>query len=282
MFKVSRVLTPVVFSENCRGALCYAASVASRFGAQLTVLHVLEPLTSLDFDTTTGLEEIERSRHAWVHRGLSAMVRELHPRVKADDACVEGDAATEIIRFAERSGTDLIAIATRGRGAFRRFLLGSVTAKVLHDASCAVLTGAHLEQVLHRDTAGCEFHHVLCAVDFDSQTDSVLDWGIGLSTAYGAKLSLVHIVKPVHDPGRQQEACNEARQRMELWCRTMNTDSVCEVGVGSNVADEVAACTQRLQADLLVIGRGHIKAGGRLRSTSYELLRESPCPVVSI
>ncbi len=35
---------------------------------------------------------------------------------------------------------------THGYGPFRRFILGSVTAKVLHDADCPVWTGVHLEE----------------------------------------------------------------------------------------------------------------------------------------
>jgi len=38
---------------------------------------------------------------------------------------------------------------THGLGGFRRFLLGSVTAKVLHDADCPVWTGVHLERAPH-------------------------------------------------------------------------------------------------------------------------------------
>jgi hypothetical protein len=42
-------------------------------------------------------------------------------------------------------GIGLIMMATRGRGLFRAALLGSVTAKVLHDADCPVWTAAHVE-----------------------------------------------------------------------------------------------------------------------------------------
>ena len=59
----------------------------------------------------------------------------------------QGDAATEIVQFAMRENVDLIAMPTRGCGVFRKMLLGSVTAKVLHDASCPVWTSSHTEHV---------------------------------------------------------------------------------------------------------------------------------------
>ena len=57
---------------------------------------------------------------------------------------LEGDPARQIVEFAHREHTDIIAMPTHGYGPFRRFILGSNTAKVLHDADCAVWTGVHL------------------------------------------------------------------------------------------------------------------------------------------
>jgi nucleotide-binding universal stress UspA family protein len=39
-----------------------------------------------------------------------------------------------------------VDLPTHGLGAFRRSLIGSITAKVLHDAECPVWTGVHLAQ----------------------------------------------------------------------------------------------------------------------------------------
>jgi nucleotide-binding universal stress UspA family protein len=55
----------------------------------------------------------------------------------------------------------------------------------------------------------------------------------------------------------------------------------CQVTVG-DVAQVIGNTGRSINADLLVIGRGHLQGGGRLRSTSYSLLRESQCPVVSV
>lgn len=278
MFAVSRILSPVVFSENCRGALRYATGFASRFHAELTVLHVVEPVTCMDFDTTAGLEQIEKCRREWVRRGLADLMFGLQPAVPVTDVCVNGDPAAEIIRFAESSGTDLIVIATHAYGPFRRFLLGSVTAKVLHDASCAVWTGAHLERVLNRDASACDPRMVLCALDFGPQTNAALEWSGGIASASQARLALLHVLPPAHDIGRQRE---EAQQSLEKSREIAGMEAACHVAVG-NVAEEIAGSARRLNADLLVIGRAQHKGGGRLRSTAYSILRESGCPVVSV
>jgi nucleotide-binding universal stress UspA family protein len=67
-----------------------------------------------------------------------------HLRVKR--TLLEGDPAPRIVEWAARENPDLIMMATHGCGPFRRLLLGSVTAKVLHDTDRLVWTGVHLAQ----------------------------------------------------------------------------------------------------------------------------------------
>ncbi len=61
-----------------------------------------------------------------------------------------GDPAQVITAFAHTQGVDLIMMPTHGYGPFRRLLLGSVTAKVLHDAECPVWTAVHMAKAPHR------------------------------------------------------------------------------------------------------------------------------------
>ena len=52
---------------------------------------------------------------------------------------------------------------------------------------------------------------------------------------------------------------------------------------GGNIATLVRNVALRKRADLVVIGRGCLHDGlGRLRSNAYAIIRESPCPVLSV
>ena len=51
-------------------------------------------------------------------------------------------------KWAKANQIDLIMMPTHGYGRFRALLLGSVTAKVLHDADCPVWTAVHREEVM--------------------------------------------------------------------------------------------------------------------------------------
>jgi nucleotide-binding universal stress UspA family protein len=80
---------------------------------------------------------------------------------------LDGDPAQMILETARHQNVDLIMMPTHGYGAFRRFLVGSVTAKVLHDGECPVWTGAHLDAVPSQEFA---IGHVLCAIDLSSHS----------------------------------------------------------------------------------------------------------------
>ena len=52
---------------------------------------------------------------------------------------VEGEPASEILKFADKTGVDLIAMGSHGRTGVLGFFLGSVSRKVLDQAKCPVL-----------------------------------------------------------------------------------------------------------------------------------------------
>ena len=49
-----------------------------------------------------------------------------------------------------------------------------------------------------------------------------------------------------------------------------------------DIAKEVCCFARSIGADLLVIGRGPHDADGRLRSNAYAIIRQAPCPVLSV
>src|SRR5579871_2891263 len=79
---------------------------------------------------------------------------------------------------------------THGYGPFRQFILGSITAKVLHDADCPVWTGVHLERAPQEPSIA--FKNIVCAVDLGPQSCKTLEWAAGMQKQFGARLTVVH------------------------------------------------------------------------------------------
>ena len=174
---------------------------------------------------------------------------------------------------------------THGVGTFRGLLIGSVTAKILHDSKCPVWTAAHAEE----QSAPGVPRTILCAVDRTPETVPVLQWAAGYSQKMGAALKLLHVVAPVSDalsfPSEQrlqEEVRQEAGNQIESLLRKAGVDAPFSVAVGG-VVETVTAEARREQADLVLLGRGSLpNTMGRLHTHAYGIIQQSPCPALSI
>jgi hypothetical protein len=102
----------------------------------------------------------------------------------------EGDPEAQIVATAEAETVQLVIMPTHGYGVFRRFLLGSVTSKVLHDLSCPMLTGAHLAE--QGGTGKIAISNIVCAIDRGVESRDTLEWASKLAADFQAALSVVH------------------------------------------------------------------------------------------
>lgn len=144
---MKRIAVAVDRSAASLRAVDLAAGLAKKFGAELVVLTVIRDLSSSD----PALEEYARMEHISdpvagieiesVRQSLSDISD--HAREQgAPTVSVEvfvGEAADEILAFAEAAQPDLIAMGSRGHGRLVGLLLGSVTQKVTGLSKCPVL-----------------------------------------------------------------------------------------------------------------------------------------------
>ncbi len=178
---INKILFPVDFSNECVGAARYVEAVAGRFESEVTLLHVVCP------GEHTLADELLPKRQAQ----LSAFLADELKYFATQRVCVTGDDPALAIEQAARTRKpDLIMMPTHGLGAFRRLLLGSVTAKVLHDVRCPVWTSVHAEAAPRLENIHCR--RILCTVDLNERSQSVLDWAASIAAEYEAALGIVH------------------------------------------------------------------------------------------
>ena len=285
---LARILAPVEFAERCAGTVRYAKTLADQFGSELTLLHVVLPAPPgmAEEVYVRGTAEVKEKLDAFLAADLSgSSVRRI---------VVKGDPARKIVQYALNEQSDVILMATHGLGVFRRHLLGSNTAKVLHDADCPVWTGLHLEGA--GGPPPFPIRHILCAVDLGPQSANALAWAAALQKEFDARLTLAHAALAPPQRARQGAAQHHGalepnwsvsiRSAAQNELEQLRSDSGCaaeilvESGEPSLVISEAA---HRLRADVVVIGRGSAAgAVGRLRANAYAIIRHSPCPVVSV
>jgi len=209
---------------------------------------------------------------------LCAALNHLNPR----RILREGDPAEAIVDQARQDRSNLIMMPTHGFGPIRRFLLGSVTAKVLHDAPCPVWTGDQLAQRPPREWLAPG--HLVCSLDLGPTAHPRCDGRTILAAADNSELKILHVVEQL-DPtssetyyarGWRRESIDKASEALALLQQNEGThwELVIEPG---NIAEAIATAAVRLDADLIIIGRRGTSERP-LGTHAYEIIRRSPRP----
>lgn len=141
MIKIKRLLSPTDFSEASKHALLYAEDLARTYGAELHLVHVIEPvLYPPEMFGQVGLVDVEST----IERAGQEELAQWRTNVPTDMPCVtatvHGKPYVEILQYATEKEIDLIVISTHGRSALDHLLLGSTTEKIVRKAVCPVLT----------------------------------------------------------------------------------------------------------------------------------------------
>jgi nucleotide-binding universal stress UspA family protein len=283
MSTFSRILFPVDFSPRCHAARPLVAAMAQKLGAKVTLLYAIQ--------LPQNLFALERSYPIEIdteHMCADARdeLRRFYGPGDVDVAAEIGDVALAITTYAAGNNVDLIMMPTHGYGKFRGLLLGSITAKVLHDATCPVWTAAHSEEVkmgAHGDSKS-----ILCALDLEKGSLELLRQAVDFASSFDAKLRIVHAV-PDAAPGPDVAAYASttnflaAAAQEELARLQEEAGTKLDVCLGvMPVASWIREVAMHHAADLVIAGRGTLQSNlGRLRTNAYSIIREAPCPVLS-
>ncbi|MGE3499780.1 MAG: universal stress protein [Candidatus Binatia bacterium] len=143
--KVKSILVPIDFSAYSLRALDKAADLAAQFGASLTTVFVIEPITYAIADLTgmgTGvMGQVLEEQRTSAQKQLTALQRRYARRgIKIRTSLRTGVPDRAIIDTAVAEKATLIVMATHGRSGLAHAFIGSVAERVVRTAPCPVLT----------------------------------------------------------------------------------------------------------------------------------------------
>lgn len=270
------ILFPVDFSKPCEHVVPWVVQMMKGLGARLTLLHAWQSPYAWSGEIDPGLLEGLANFEALKIQQQAALdeFRRAHlPSAGAETVLKKGDPAEQIAEYAAAAGVDLIMMPTHGYGRFRAALIGSVTAKVIHDTLCAVWTSAHVEK-LHNPPYPCRL--IMCAVDGTQESIKTIRHAGLLAEDLECSMIIVHVMP---EGMTQSESLSSRLQTCEELAQ-VSVPICVEKGEPAMVVPEIA---KRYGADLVVVGRGHAPDFlGSWRSHVYSIIRNSPCPVLTI
>jgi nucleotide-binding universal stress UspA family protein len=289
MFPYRRIVFPVDFSPANIAMVPFVKEMTERFQANLQLVRACAPevFYAAEFGwqiaaaspTAQDLVTAEQKR-------LEAFAAEWFPSLSPETICRTGHAVGVIEDVVRHNGADLVMLPTHGRGLFRRLLLGSITARLIHDLSCSVWTGCHIDPTLHRTHV--PYQRILCAVEPGMENAHLVKAAERMAVAYGANLALISALEwptsdPAVDPGNYWDRIRaSAESDLAAHCRSLSIQATSHLVYGP-IAQVLRDAAVQQTADLLIVGRGESQSPlSGVLSNLYAIVRESPCPVLSV
>ncbi|EMS81548.1 universal stress protein [Desulfotignum phosphitoxidans] len=317
-----KIMCAVDFSEFTNLTLSYGQALAKEFEAHLTLCHVVSDMVLMSSagQAYIASEKIEAERRQDAASRLEDIGKTLD--MDCDTMVTTGHPADELTRIAEETGVDMVVAATHGGSGVKRFLVGSVTDRLVKTLSCPVLVlhGKAEPGVLPGDRKKL-LNRILVGCDFSPDSSLAFQYGLSLAQEFETQLFLAHVVRPTehvefssadyikvqegdylgwnrsdylgltrqaNDPDAQRH--DALRERLERQLARMVPEEsrhwctpVTAVLEGEPY-QELLTFAEKNQVDLIVLGvRGHsLLEKFLVGSTTERVISRSGCPVLAV
>ncbi len=281
-----RILVAVDGSEPANAAFDHALDVASDCGADVRALYVAD--TNRDSVTTVGTDVRDALEEEGEDVIESARERAAVRDVPFTGEIVQGEPGDAILSAVEERSADLVALGTSGKGAIRRFLLGSVAEHVIRRADVPVLSVRADEDVRIEHP----YDSILVPTDGSEHASRAMKRAVELARRHDATLHVLSVVD-VMAVGvdvradllidQLEERAREAVEDAGAEAGEAGVDVVTDTIVGS-IPREIRSYAEENEIDLLAMGTHGRRGVDRvlLGSVTERVLRTAPAPVLTV
>ena len=298
MVEFRNILCSIDLSDASARPLAYAAALARWYMARLTVLHVVPTFEPMRVRSGSLGDQI-RIVHPMAREQVLDELRRALNGVRTETldvtlAAEAGNAVATIVDRAVAMPADLLVMATHGRSGFDRFLLGSVTEKVLRKAPCPILTvPPHAPAEV---PVGVTLKRILCPVDFSPSALQAFGLALDLSQQVGGSVTVLHVIEWLAGEIRAHAHFNVQDYRRHLvedahfWLQALiagHPRTECDIEdvvVTGRAYREILETAVAREAHLIVMG-----AQGRggmdltlFGSTTQQVVRAATCPMLTV
>jgi nucleotide-binding universal stress UspA family protein len=180
-----KILVPLDGSPFAERALGPALALAQEGQGEVILLSVpyTKQIVVEDWDNYGLDQSLEQSQQELIEYLEGLKAKKAHPALKLRTIVTAGDEAGVIVDTALTEEIDLIVMATHGRSGFSRWMLGSITEKVLRTAPCPVL-------VIREDKP---LSHIMITLDGSALSEVALGPGMEIASRLGSHVTLLSV-----------------------------------------------------------------------------------------
>ena len=272
-WEIRSVLVPFDFSPPSKAALAAAKDAASRWDAQIELLHVRAfPAVYAGVTLATAAVAVPDAPAAAVLRRRldeqAAGIKKLRLHV------LEGDPQGLVARLGKDAAADLIVMGTHGYTGIEQMLMPSIVEAVVREARAPVLS-------VHAQTRGFQPKRILVPMNFSAHAGQALEKAVLLAREFEAELHLVHVLEPWSHPTVVGDALMRHLEETAGSIRGVRVSTQLASGFAVGGILEAAAAQR---SDLIVLA-GHSRRVGEewmIGTTAERVLRHSPVPVLAV
>ncbi len=266
------------FSPSSERALQHSLAIARHFGATLHFVHFVRPSQFVYAPEMIPTVDEIASRD---FEQLLATLRTGHrlDGIEFRRWVLEGEVSEVTRKFIESHAIDLLVLGTHGRAGIPRLLLGSVAQEIFHYVRCPVLTvgpcspGAGFRPQLRR---------VLYSTDLSPESLAALPYVLTAIRDWHAQVDVVHVCSS--SGGNCKGPMKDLKETIEALRAGEEAATIRYHVLSGNPASCVVGFARENSVDLIVLGLKPRRAlySGPLWSHAYEIVRRTPCPVLSV
>jgi nucleotide-binding universal stress UspA family protein len=281
-----RYLVPLDGSELAEDALPWAQLLAEKLDGQVELLRCCEPLASVymvpEFAAPSHTYFDQTAMNDQIDAYLDSLAKRLPDGLTKKTRC-DGDAAMSILTRAEADEIAAIVLASHGRGGIGRWLLGSVTTKVVRGGQKPVLVISPSTE----DVLTPQVRRILLPLDGSPTSEAAVPKAVELAAAFQAELVFYRCVNhtPLGNPALG------AAVKLELAKAQDYLDELCAgyPELKTTVKVEIAGTSKGIlsqaeDCDLVVLS-SHGRSGVRrwlLGSVTEKVIQSATKPIMVV
>lgn len=194
-----RILVPLDGSATAEQALPYARLLSKGFKASIELLRVIDSPTAdvVDLEHSAIMDQLAETAKAQAEEYLANVAGSLRTGgLEVSTTILEGDSASSIVSQSEKERGTLVAISTHGRSGLTRWVMGSVSDKVLHATRAPMLIIRSEESAPSPDV---NISGIIIPLDGSELAEQVLPHAVAVANALGLKATLLRVTPTAGD-----------------------------------------------------------------------------------
>ncbi|MBA3663095.1 MAG: universal stress protein [Bacteroidetes bacterium] len=273
-FSIKKILVPIDFSETAANALKQAVLIAKSNQASIKLVHAVHSvyITGSELTVPTSeafynkIQKTAEQRLKEMTQGIAGIAITYEVKMGSVDKIVNYTASKE--KF------DLIIMGTHGTSGAKEFFIGSNAYKVVHNATCPVMT------IQKKIKAG--FKNIVLPIRLGLHSRQKVDYVVELAKTFG---STIHIVGFVSDKSKDSKDKIRAYvKQVEKYLGDLKLNQTSAVIAGNNFTKEILSFGKEKNADLIAVMNDNDFSLDQLMSGSYakQFVNHSDIPVLSV